>query len=511
MSFSKNGGASSSKDSASARRKETLFFGTAPPPEKLDELSFETPKPEKANKVPLGQFESQFNPLPMPLVWLAEECPDFKAMIRRQSSTVRKDSDLIDKSLAKTSKSFDSWINAAKARKEFHPLILIKIIAKIESLQQMSLKKKSKIKNIPDVIYWYDRLLPLLKEDGNANYGIPISAFAMSLKGRLLYYEPPDDDVPNNDLNNVELEEVLVLKKQLVVATPTDEHHLSIARTFNQLGRWAESITYSKRGLRLCASGDVHTALSLYGRLIEAQVNDKCYEEAMKTFKKLKKFNLNSMNAQDVNVKTAISDARRIVNLIKTHGSSYLMEHADNFDEEKKAIKIVTLLGNLCQWKSEIFQAFGNQTEHYNWLKVACSLYNFPFEEENADFLVCNMQISGNLIERIIHGACMIYVYEKRLERGSTLEERMSPSKNLLARICPFIGKMNGHVDYSPFFAKSVKRFSISTENFLPFCDAMIFLLNLGNDEETIKNLITYKNSMLINRHFMSRFCTEDE
>ena len=271
MSSSKNREASNSKDSASAR---------APSPGNLDELSFETPKPENANKVPLGQFESPFNPLPMPLVWLVEECPDFKAMIRKQSSTVRKDADLIDSSLTKTSKSIDSWINAAKARKELHPLIIMKIIAKIESLQQMSLKKKSKIKNIPDVIYWYDRLLLLLKEGGNANYGIPISEFAISLKGRLLYYEPPDDGVPNSKLSNVELEEVLVLKKQLVVATPTDEHHLSITRTFNRLGRWAEAITHSKRGLRLCPSGDVATQFSLYGKLIEAQVKDKYCEEA---------------------------------------------------------------------------------------------------------------------------------------------------------------------------------------------------------------------------------------
>ena len=325
MSSSKNGEASNSKNSASARGKETLFFGTAPPPGNLDELSFETPKPENANKVPLGQFESPFNPLPMPLVWLVEKCPDFKAMIRKQSSTVRKDADLIDSSLTKTSKSIDSWINAAKARKELHPLIIMKIIAKIESLQQMSLKKKSKIKNIPNVIYWYDRLLPLLKEDGNAKYGIPISDFGISLKGRLLYYEAAD--IQNDNLNSVELEEVLVLKKQLVVVMPTDEHYLSIAMTFNQLGRWAEAITHSKRGLRLCPSGDVATQFSLYGKLIEAQVKDKYCEEAMRTFKKLKKFNLNSMNATDVDVKTAISDARKIVSLIETHGSSYLMEN----------------------------------------------------------------------------------------------------------------------------------------------------------------------------------------
>ena len=42
--------------------------------------------------------------------------------------------------------------------------------------------------------------------------------------------------------------------------------------------RWAEAITYSKKGIRVSESGDVATLLSLYGRLIEAQVKSNCYE-----------------------------------------------------------------------------------------------------------------------------------------------------------------------------------------------------------------------------------------
>jgi hypothetical protein len=222
------------RETAAARGKETLFFGAAPPPE-----SFETPKPKKANKVPLGQFESPLNLVPMPLVWFVEEskCSDFKDMLKEQSLAVRQDADLIDsimKSPQKCLKFFDSWINEAKARKDLHPLIIMKMIAKMESLQAFSLKNQSKVNEIiPDVIYWYDRLLLLLKEDGTEDYG-----FALTLKGRLLYYEPIEDDIPNNDLSNVELEEVLDLKKQLVDVQPTDVHYLSIATTFIQLGRY---------------------------------------------------------------------------------------------------------------------------------------------------------------------------------------------------------------------------------------------------------------------------------
>ena len=88
------------------------------------------------------------------------ETTDFK-MMKKQSFSVRLLADLIDQMFGnpkKNSKSFDSQINASKARKELHPLIITKIIANIESLQALSLKENSKAKNIPDVIYWYDRL-----------------------------------------------------------------------------------------------------------------------------------------------------------------------------------------------------------------------------------------------------------------------------------------------------------------------------------------------------------------
>ena len=91
-----------------------------------------------------------------------------------------------------------------------------------------------------------DKDLPV-KENGSYDYGI-----SLSLKGRLLYYEPIDDDIPNNDLNNVELEEVLNLKKQLVDVQPIDVHYLSIATTFNQLGRYLRlllvKLMFSKAG-----------------------------------------------------------------------------------------------------------------------------------------------------------------------------------------------------------------------------------------------------------------------
>ena len=180
--------------------------------------------------------------------------------------------------------------------------------------------------------------------------------------------------------------------------------------------RWTEAIAYCKKGFRACSSedSDLVTRLSLYGRLIEAQVKSKCYDEAMGTFKKLKKFNLNSINAQDVDVKTPISGVRKLFNLMKS-STAYFMENMNAFIE---AHTIVTCLGNLCEWKSRIFQAFGNQEQQCNWLKVACSLYNFHWVE-NADLVMCKKYIYGDLIERIIYAACMNYDYESQRKQGT--------------------------------------------------------------------------------------------
>ena len=62
------------------------------------------------------------------------------------------------------------------------------------------------------------------------------------------------------------------------------------------------------------------------------------WSNAMGTFTKIKKFNLNSTNAKDVDVKTPISDVR----------------NAENIDAFEEARKIVTYLGNLCKWNGKV-------------------------------------------------------------------------------------------------------------------------------------------------------------
>ena len=108
------------------------------------------------------------------------------------------------------------------------------------------------------------------------------------------------------------------------------------------------------------------------------------------------------------------------------------------------------------------------------------------------------------------------YYYKKG---DPTKEEIMLAPKNMLEIMLPLIGKLNEHnIEFGPFLAKTVKRFSISTENVLLFIDGLTIFLKWNQDgaepllpyKKSLKPLLAYKNSLLINRHFMSRFGTEE-
>ena len=90
----------------------------------------------------------------------------------------------------------------------------------------------------------------------------------------------------------------------------------------------------------------------------------------------------------------------------------------------------------------------------------------------------------------------------------------------MLEIMLPLIGKLNENsIEFAPFLPKTVKRFSISTENVLFFIDGLTIFLKWNQDgaepltpyKKSLKPLLAYKNSLLINRHFMSRFCVEEE
>ena len=63
-----------------------------------------------------------------------------------------------------------------------------------------------------------------------------------------------------------------------------------------------------------------------------------------------------------------------------------------------------------------------NRELQYDWLKVACSLYKFHWDEAG-DFVMCNKHILKDLVERIIYAAITVNAYQKKSKTGDFLEE----------------------------------------------------------------------------------------
>ena len=86
--------------------------------------------------------------------------------------------------------------------------------------------------------------------------------------------------------------------------------------------RWTDAIRYCKKALKLCAQAqpqDLGKLLDCYQRLIESQVKNKSFNEALETFEKIKIYNLNSLNSEDVDFKTLMSEALEIYKIVNDH------------------------------------------------------------------------------------------------------------------------------------------------------------------------------------------------
>ena len=86
--------------------------------------------------------------------------------------------------------------------------------------------------------------------------------------------------------------------------------------------RWTDAIRYCKKALKLCAQAqpqDLGKLLECYQRLIESQVKNKSYNDALETFEKIKIYNLNSLNSEDVDFKTLMSEALEIYKIVNDH------------------------------------------------------------------------------------------------------------------------------------------------------------------------------------------------
>ena len=104
--------------------------------------------------------------------------------------------------------------------------------------------------------------------------------------------------------------------------------------------RWTDAIRYCKKALKLCAQAqpqDLGKLLDCYQRLIESQVKNKSYNDALETFEKIKIYNLNSLNSEDVDFKTLMSEALEIYKIVNDHLTSE--DHRLNRHKSKQLLK----------------------------------------------------------------------------------------------------------------------------------------------------------------------------
>ena len=115
---------------------------------------------------------------------------------------------------------------------------------------------------------------------------------------------------------------------------------LSIILVLYLIYRWTDAIRYCKKALKLCAQAqpqDLGKLLDCYQRLIESQVKNKSYNDALETFEKIKIYNLNSLNSEDVDFKTLMSEALEIYKIVNDHLTS--QDHRLNRHKSKQLLK----------------------------------------------------------------------------------------------------------------------------------------------------------------------------
>ena len=83
----------------------------------------------------------------------------------------------------------------------------------------------------------------------------------------------------------------------------------SMIESSENLQKPLEAMEYRKRVLQLCITGynkkqrSQSDLLFFYKLYIQSQIENKCFNDALKTFDKLRLYSLNSSNPQDVKVK----------------------------------------------------------------------------------------------------------------------------------------------------------------------------------------------------------------
>jgi len=466
----------------------------------------------------------------------------FKTALAKESPEVKGDIALVNKLIIKanTDPKFDwnkSTYPAFKARLDLNQLnskVIIYFIAGYESHGHGS---NWPAENEIDVYDWYDKLLE--------TEGLSKPYKLLAIKAYLLYFQ----------FDEPEPEKLFNLKKQVADIEPGFQNCISAANAGKKAKKWTEVVGYLKKGFKYYAKtnptlhnngarinpnnsdevarnlglpGGGGETFAIYEKIIEAQVESKRFGNALQTFNKIKKFNLDSMEADNVDYDTPKNKAIELSNfdgndVLKSY-YQYDKKTQAKIQSFKDAQTTVFILGSLCQWKGEIFKSFGGSPMdlkgHCDWLQLACEIYNF-FWIDLSEFILkgpaaLGIDESEDLIERTIYTACTIFLYEIKLQTVQ-MRETGTCKQHLLKRLKPTIDALTEHgkdqkdswshkFEIVKLLPKTVERFSIPSDDCRLCLDALIPMfdsksqLTFGENKELKEQLVTYRNSLPIER-----------
>ena len=344
-------------------------------------------------------------------------------------------------------------------------------------------------------------------------------------------------DLMVKKLTNGDPELVLDIGLQALKISEDWQIYRDMGRSSLALKKYEDAINFFKQQLKLVAKikdAGVLQQLQAYMNLINAQYQDKDYKAAMKTSRKLKIFNLNSENVQDVQLE-----------MLRARFSSLVVQkralQEDQIPMVLESYLTFRFSVLICLIKTEIFIALDCPDLACNWLdaieKIICDKQIWITADKNdALIFLCKIDISkgleikasGSKSKLEIVKSCFKseeledlkdFLIEPEILAGSVMQRMLM----LGIASWRYMGKnfaSSGEISASQKFFKTIIKVMFPSPTCLeskviPFINHII---ESSLNEDSKKNIIRCKNSIIINKYFQlamknlkkwQKFCEE--
>ena len=328
-------------------------------------------------------------------------------------------------------------------------------------------------------------------------------------------------DLMVKDLKNGNREIVLDIGLQALKISEDWQIYRDMGRSSLELQKYKDAINFFKQRLKLVAKikdAGVLQQLWAYLNLINAQYHDKDYKAAMKTCRKLKIFNLDSENVQDVQLEMLRARFRSLMEDEMALSANKIPMVLESYLTFRFSVLI-------CLIKTEIFIALDCSDLACNWLhaieKILCDKQIWITADKNdALIFLCEIDISKGLeikdtcsrSKSKIAKSCF-----KSEELENLKEFLVTPeisagfliNRRLMLGIASleYMGKnfaSAGEISACQKFFKTIIRVMLPSPTCLeskviPFINHII---ENSLNEDSKKNILRCKNSIIINNHF---------